>query len=164
MAKRNKNKSKQRRKRYLRQRILEVAKAVPTVTKIQEAPSVKLYLGKYAAENEQYQRALDAIYEGKVKPFDRYINPNATLVHYCSGCKRRFYGRPQWMLGMYPHVCFSRPSQQNRAISKPQKENSNAWDDFHRMVQEDLSPQEIAKKMGVNPLIIKDYFEKEGLI
>lgn len=163
MAKRNRSRIKKRRKRQLERRILATSKA-PMVMAVQAAPSVKLYLGKYAAENEEYQKALDSVYQGRVKPYDRYINPNATLVHYCSGCKRRFYGRPKWMLGRYPHVCFGKPTQQNRTVSKSKKETIIGWHEFCWMVQEDLSYQEIAQKMGVNPDIIKEYFESEGLI
>ncbi len=35
---------------------------------------------------------------------------------------------------------------------------------FHQLVWEDHSPQEIAKQMQVNPDIIINYFKDEGLI
>jgi len=164
MAKRNRSKAKQRRKRHLKKRINTTTKALSPVTKVKAAPSNVLYLGKYSDENTEYQQALDAIYEGKVKPIEAYLNPNATLIHYCSGCRKRFYGRPQWLLGVYPHVCFGNHAYSSQSSSKAKKETITDWDTFHQMIWDDLNYQEIASKMGVNPALIKDYFQREGLM
>ncbi len=164
MAKRNRSRIKKRRKRQLNKRIFATSKAVPTV-KVQLPPPVQLYLGKYAAENEEYQKALDAIYQGKVKPYDRYINPNATLVHRCSQCKSKFYARPSWLIdGVQPHVCYKPPAGGKSGNVKLKKVKDTTWDEFQQMVWNDYTYREIAKKMGVNREIIEDYFRTEGLI
>lgn len=164
MAKRNKSKAKQRKKKHLRKRIFATSKVVPTV-KVQAAPPpVSLYLGKYAAENEEYQKALDAIYQGNIKPYDRYVNPNVVLKHRCTHCKSKFYARPKWLIGEQPHVCFKPPAGGQSDNVKLKKVKDTTWEEFQQMVWDDLTYREIAKKMGVDPKIIKMYFVRERLI
>lgn len=60
-----------------------------------EPPSPALYLGKYEAE--QYQKVLNQVYTGTVKPIERFINPHSILLHHCSECHKEFYAKPLWL-------------------------------------------------------------------
>ncbi len=172
MAKRNKNKSKQRKKRYLRRRISKsvkaapVAKPVPSIPK--PIPSTQLLLSTYKTVNRDYQAVLDRLFNRKILVVDRYLNENATIIHFCRDCMNRFYSRPAFLTsGIQPHVCFSPKSHPNSSgygIPKLKKVKGTTWEEFQQMVWEDLTFREIAKKMGVDPKIIKDYFVRERLI
>jgi len=170
MAKRNKSKAKQRKKRQLRKRIFKVTRAIHAeIAPIpQPIPSTSLLLSTYKAENGDYQAVLDHLFDRKILVVDRYLNGNATIIHFCRECKNRFYARPAFLTsGMQPHVCFSQKSHPNNysyGIPKSKKGNDITWDDFQALVWDDLTYQEIAKKLGVPSSLIKEFFISEGLI
>ena len=163
MAKRNRSRIKKRRKRQLQKRISSTTKVVPAVA-VREIPPITLYLGKYAAENAEYQKTLDSIYEGKVRPYGKYINPNATLRHFCTGCNKGFYGRPSLLLGSRLHVCGAMyEGNKTRSAAKSKGEDLD-WNEFYEMVWNDYDYQTIAQKFQINRNIVKLYFETNGLI
>lgn len=171
MVKRNKSKAKQRKKRYLKKRIIKspltesTAQAAPVAKPI---PSTQLQLSTYRTVNRDYQAVLDGLFDRKIIVVDRYLNENASTIFFCRECKNRFYAKGAFLTsGIQPHVCFSgkfNPYSSAPNTTKLKKVKDATWDEFQTMVQADLTFQEIAKKMQVNPVIIKTYFEVEGLL
>ncbi|MEX6700191.1 adenylate kinase [Peribacillus frigoritolerans] len=182
----NKKKLKQRKKRQLKKAFKQAVKAVKVV-KVKEGfspdylpPYKELAVGTKAIHKERdkgFQKELDKVYGGTVKPLTSYVNERATLVFHCSGCGINFFGRPSYMVGENAnqrHRCH-RPygtthgkstSSSVSAVSTRSKKKKASLDiaELDRMVWEDYSYQQIAKELQVNPKIIKDYFIREGLI
>lgn len=52
----------------------------------------------------------------------------------------------------------------NKYKPREKKKNTVVFNNFHQMIWDDYTPQEIAKELKVNPNIIKEYFVTEGLI
>lgn len=171
MVKRNKSKAKQRKKRYLKKRIIKspltesTAQAAPVAKPI---PSTQLQLSTYKAVNREHQAVLNGLFDRKIIVVDRYLNDHASTLFFCRECKNRFFAKPKFLIsGIQPHVCFSgktNPYSSAPKIPKLKKVKDATWNEFQQMVQEDLTFHEIARKMQVNPSIIKTYFEIEGLI
>jgi len=165
LAKRNKLRKK-RLKRHLRNRL----KAVEAIREVspKPIPSTLLLLGTYKAENKEYQTELDGLFDRKILVVERFINKNASLIHFCQDCKNRFYAKPKWMLnGVQPHVCFSTNTTYSpkKATPKIKKKGKDVtWDQFQQLVSDGLTPQQIAKELKVNPELIRNWFKSEGLI
>lgn len=74
-------------------KVTPVTQVIQVTPVIAEQPYIKpmeLYLGKYEKENEAYQLVLGKEY-GTVKAIERFINPRATILHYCSECEKEWY-------------------------------------------------------------------------
>jgi hypothetical protein len=140
-----------------------------------EYPTAELYLGKYEAENKEYQALLDKRYpEGRIQPIEKYINNHSSILHHCSKCGADFFGKPIYVLGEehQKHLCtipygdqFGERLSSVHGKHKPRKKkNTLSVDQFNSMVWNDYTYKEIAQAFKINPSKIKEYFKAEGLI
>ncbi|WP_163528810.1 hypothetical protein [Halobacillus ihumii] len=134
----------------------------------------ELYLGKYEAENKEYQALLDKRYpEGRIKPVERYVTQDAIILHHCSKCNQEFYGKPKWMLGAdhQKHICtmpygnsYGERLASVSTIKNRKKKGTLNINQFYEMVWNDYTYKEIAQTLKINPDIVEDYFKSNGLI
>ncbi|MGM0887184.1 MAG: hypothetical protein ACQEW5_09480 [Bacillota bacterium] len=166
-------KRKKRIKRQLQKRFKQTSGTV--IVSIEPAKEYKahiLYKGKYGLENQAYQVQLDQVYGGKVRPIERFINQNATLIHSCSECSKEFYAKPRWLIKDQSHDCkstsgISSKKRDNRYEKKAKKVHgesskkkgaslANKLDD---LIQQGLNPRQIRAKTGVDIQIVEYYKE-----
>lgn len=179
----NKKKLKQRKKRQLKRTFKQANKAVQVIEVNSfssdylppyEEPAVNTN-EKYEAKDQTFQKELDKVYGGTVKPLYRYVNERATLCFKCEQCGYSFFGRPKYMVGdnvnqrhrchrPYGTIHGKSPSSGVSTVSTRTKKNKLDMAELDRMVWEDYTYQEIAKELQVNPNIIKNYFKEEGLL
>lgn len=152
-------------------------KAVEAVKVVRSLPPVKQLTAK-----ELFESKLNSIYKGAVTPVTAYLNAHSTMVFKCSDCGVSFFGKGSHMLGKehQRHVCnmpygdyhglrlATVPKRgdgvtRSRGKKKPKENGKKRAELFHEMIWNDHTPQEIAKTLQVNPAIIKNYFEREGL-
>ncbi|MTH53526.1 hypothetical protein GKZ89_08855 [Bacillus mangrovi] len=130
-------------------------------------PSPALYHGKYTEANKGYQAQLDQVYQGTVQPVERFINLNANILHYCSECDSEFYAAGKYLLNPHKeHVCYTingAGSNKHKVVKKSIKPDEFIGR-FNFMVWNDYSWRKIAQELGINPKIVKSYFEEEGLL
>jgi len=156
---RSKKRLKKRRQRQLKKALKTTAKVSPVKSPI-----------------EEYQAKLNEIYGGSVVLKDRnLLNLNRTMRLFCRKCESEFYGKGIGMIGQdhQRHQCY-RPYGvvgEERGFHVVGKRYATAkggqpFDEniFYEMVWNDFSPSEIASKLRVNPTIVKEYFQREGLI
>jgi hypothetical protein len=168
-------KRKKRMKRQLQKRFKQTSGTVLVSTEPEkEFKAHLLYEGKYIKENEQYQQQLDAVYgSGMVTPIERFVNQKSILVHHCSKCSNKFYGKPLWLVnGFQPHDCKSigggafKKNHAKKAKKKDHKiGNSNEKNGvglvkkLDELIQQGLNPRQIRAKTGVDIQIIAYYKE-----
>lgn len=159
-------KRKKRMKRQLQKRFKQTSGIVIAETK--ESPK------------ELYQKALDRVYGGAVRPLNAYLNERAVLLFHCDKCGTEFYNRASHMVGRYSqrHVCtmpygdwcgnrFSQTYNRGgtgRKKTGKKKHEVNVAERLTAMIEQDYTYSQIAKELGVNPGLIKYHFQKEGLI
>ncbi|MDM5334967.1 adenylate kinase [Ureibacillus composti] len=125
---------------------------------------------------EVYQSNLNEIYGGSVIVRNRnLLNLNRTMRYFCTSCKSEFYGKGIGMIGQdhQRHQCY-RPYGvvgEERGLHVLGKrfasvKGGQPFDEsiFYEIIWNDFSPTEIASKLKVNPTIVKEYFQREGLI
>jgi hypothetical protein len=124
----------------------------------------------------EFETKLNEVYSGAVKPLTNYVNEIAVLCLKCSDCGLVFFGKPSHLVGKdyqrhschkpYGNAYGERTSSVSsiRTTKKVKKKNKFDLDQLNKMVWEDYTYQQIASELKINPVIIKDYFEKEGLI
>lgn len=151
----NKKRAKKRMKRNLLKRYKQTAK-VPVIV---ESPK--------ELKNKEYQSLLDAMYGGVITPVEKYISPQATLIHFCNECSKKFYAKPRYLLkgthdckatgGMGSSLNYTK--KQNNKVSKNVngKELAKSLD---RMILSGVKPHLITSKTGVSRQIVKWYKEK----
>ena len=141
---------------------------------VTEPPTAELCLGKYEAQNKEYQSLLDKRYpEGRIHPVERYINDQASILHHCTKCGTNFYGKPIYILGEdhQKHICSmpygDKDGERLEKVggkNKTKKKETLNVNQFYNLVWNDYTYQQIAKELKINPNIVKDYFKAEGLI
>ncbi|OJH18924.1 hypothetical protein BLX88_10925 [Bacillus obstructivus] len=105
---------------------------------------------------------------------ESYINPCASLIHYCKRCGVEFYGKPSHMLGKdsQKHLCTlpygdchgERLSRVKRNYISKGKKNKNAdkqgtelANKLDELINQGLSTLIIRQQTGVEPRIIEYY-------
>ena len=166
----NNKKKRKRMKRYLKQRFKQTI-VKPVVEPIEP---VKEY--KDRSENQAYQAQLDKVYgTGMITPLSPYLNERASMRFFCVKCGTEFFNKAGYMIGKDSrrHICTlpygdfygNRLSQVSSKHHKKKKKDSvNMGNRLYEMIIEDFTYQQIAKELGVNPVLIKDHFQKEGLL
>lgn len=163
----------QRKKRMKKLAQMKVVKETPIVgmtfreiedLRIKE--QTDLHLANENAKLERtskYQMELNKKYGGFVTVKEKYINPNATLIHQCSNCNKQWFARPMWLLNKenQKHICGVDPV---RIGSKGAKAVRIITDkDIEKMCElakQGMSNSKIAIEIGVSrPTIIK-YLKK----
>lgn len=173
----NNKKRKKRIKRQLLKRIKEdhkiKVKALNGVLPIEELaspvdskeiPSADLYLGKYDKENKEYQVLLDNRYKGTVKPIERFVNFNASILHYCSDCRKEWYSKPLWLLtsANQEHICGVDTSRVNpKNIRK--KLTTDDKLQMYKMAEQGISKTKIANHFGISRPTVISHLKKAGL-
>lgn len=122
----------------------------------------------------EFEARLKKTYKGAVQSLNKYVNNHATLCFKCSDCGLVFFGKPIHMIGKeyQQHKCnYPYGDKNGERLSsvgfkkKPtKKKESFNIDQLNKMIWEDYTWQQIASELKINPVIVKDYFEKEGLI
>lgn len=126
---------------------------------------------------DQFETKLKEVYNGAVTPLTAYVNERAVMVYKCNDCGVSFFGKAGHMLGKkhQQHLCNMPYGNKNgertihvSSIKKHKKKDNkqavNVAVQLEEMIWNDFSYKEIAQVLQVNPVIIKDYFENEGLI
>lgn len=131
-------------------------------------PRNDLYLGKYEAENVEYQKELDSVYAGTVLAIERFLNHKSTLLHHCTECSADFYSRPEWLLNekKQPHVCYtSLKHTHNKVVATGKKKKRLTEADTMEMValaEQGITKTKIAKIYGVTRQTIINRINKAG--
>ncbi|MCM2982303.1 helix-turn-helix domain-containing protein [Niallia circulans] len=122
-------------------------------------------LGKYEEENKEYQALLDNRYNGTVQPIERFINFNASILHYCSDCKKEWYSKPLWLLtrANQEHICGV-----NTAKVNPKEIRKNLTTDeklqISKMAEQGVSKTKIANHFGISRATVISHLRKAGLM
>jgi len=154
-------KRKKRMKRQLQKRFKQTSGTALDVTPV--------------SPKELYLKELYKAYNGTVTPLNTYLNERATMLFFCKKCETEFFNRGDYMVGKDSrrHVCTlpyadqygTRLSHVSTVHYKRKKKKSvNVGDQLYQMILEDYTYQQIAKELGLNPVLVKDHFQKEGLI
>lgn len=149
----NRKRIKQKNKRQLQKRYKQTAK-VPVLDPREKG-------------NSDYKLQLEALYgKGIIIPIERFISPQATLIHFCNECSKKFYAKPRYLLKT-KHDCTSGgidsslnyPKKTKSKVSKNVngKELAKSLD---RMILSGVKPHLITSKTGVSSQIVKWYKEK----
>jgi hypothetical protein len=121
----------------------------------------------------EFKAKLKEIYNGAVVPLTNYVNPRSTLVFQCSICRVSFFGKPSHIVGKehQRHSCNMPYGDKDGerlfkvgGKNKTKKKETLNVNQFYNLVWNDYTYKEIAQELKINPNIVKDYFEKEGLI
>jgi len=122
----------------------------------------------------EFETKLNEAYNGAVKPLNKYVSKQVVLCFKCSDCGLVFFGKPSHMVGKehQQHKCnYPYGDKNGERLSsvgfkkKPtKKKESFNIDQLNEMIWNDYTWQQIASELKVNPILVKDYFEKEGLI
>lgn len=123
----------------------------------------------YEKINRPYQMALNKIHgKGVVIVLEAYINPNASILHYCMDCKSQFYNAPKYELKEdRKHVCNTRyPSQSGDRPKIKEKKGLTAEETVQiiELGKQGKSVPEVARMFGVRPSMIRYRFKKNGII
>lgn len=111
----------------------------------------------------KYQMELNKKYGGFVAVKEKYINPNATLIHQCSNCNKQWFARPMWLLNKenQKHICGVDPVRIGSNGAKAVRIITDK--DIEKMCElakQGMSNSKIAIEIGVSrPTIIK-YLKK----
>lgn len=129
-----------------------------------EIPSADLYLGKYDMENKEYQVLLDNRYKGTVKPIERFVNFNASILHYCSDCRKEWYSKPLWLLtsANQEHICGVDTSRVNPGNVR-KKLTTNDKLQMYKMAEQGISKTKIANHFGISRPTVISHLRKAGL-
>lgn len=121
---------------------------------------------KYVKENEYYQSILDQVYDGKVKAVNKYVNPKATILHFCSDCGQTFFARPLFLVKKdnQKHVCNIKHSDRNPTKNTRHKLTREQKDMVFQLHLEGKSISEIARLFNVKTATIRYIFKKHNLI
>lgn len=126
-------------------------------------------------ENQQYQRFLDKIYKGTVRPLERYWNPRAAILHYCSECKCEFYARPFRLINIenQKHICFvsygdcygGRADRSGSVIAnKNRKLTDKQKNELLRLAEKGKGVSEIALLLGVKASRVRYQMKKANYL
>jgi hypothetical protein len=164
-----KNKQRKKRiKRQLKQRFKQTAATpiTPVIVETKEPKEIKspyLYKGKYDFENQTYQDQLDAVYEGRVQPIERFINQKAIILHHCSDCKKEFYAKPLWLLtkANQRHICGVNMVMEN--TKKGRKVTDKDKLKMTILFEQGISKSKIAIELGISRSTVITHLKKAGL-
>lgn len=125
----------------------------------------------------EFEARLKVTYDGAIIPLNAYTNENAVACFKCNKCGLVFFGKASHLVGKehQQHRCRLPYGDRNgtrkahvKGVYKTKKKSARQQqailDNFNSMVWNDFTYQQIAQELKVNPLIIKDHFEREGLI
>lgn len=160
--------AKKRMKRNLLKRYKQTAKVPVVVESPKKIKEHLLYEGKYEVENKGYQSQLNAVYgKGMVNPIEQFISPQATLIHFCNECSKKFYAKPSYLL-KGTHDCKATGGM-GSSLNYTKKQNNKVSNNVNgaelvksldRMILSGVKPHLITSKIGVAIQIVKWYKEK----
>lgn len=130
---------------------------------------------EYEKENEQYQSILNGIYNGSIKPVERFWNPRATILHYCDKCENEFYARPFRLINIenQKHICFvsygdSNGGRADRSGSVIANKNRKLTDkqksELLGLAENGKSVSEIAFLFGVKASLVRYQMKKANYL
>lgn len=180
MAK-NKNKLKNRKKKQLKKSLKQIRKQsekkeLNIYYPPYEEPTVHRIDPSYEKRKEAFKQRLDEVYNGTVTPLNNYINEHATLCFKCHSCGVRFFAKPCHLVGKehQRHECnmpygdkYGERLSYVSGTKSHKKKGANPQEvikTVNDMIWDDYNYRQVASKLQVNPVIIKEYFEAEGLI
>jgi hypothetical protein len=181
----NRKALKQKKKRWLK-RAFKTASKVVTVKEVNQYELVNQYPewilpapieteAKHKERTKAFQDRLDTTYGGTVTALTNYVNDNCSMTFKCNSCGIVFFGKAGQVVGKdhQRHEC-GMPLGDRHGVrlsyassGKPKRNKNNpklTEKRFQELVWADLTPEQIAKELQINPNIIKDYFVEEGLI
>ncbi|MCT1905263.1 hypothetical protein [Oceanobacillus sojae] len=174
---RNKRKRKARKQRQLKRQLqqLQRVKVTPIFPPFSPLEPPVDAEAKHFERNKLYQGELNVKYDDNVTVLERYISPQASLLHRCDKCGTTFYGKPSHMLGRdyEKHLCgvaYGATDRTRTAYTsgynktKIKDTSKQREKKFKEMIRNGYYYKQIASELKVYPKIIKDYFISEGLI
>jgi hypothetical protein len=141
-----------------------------------------LFKGVAVVNSEkEYHEILNKEYAGTVTAVERYINPKAIILHYCSECEQEFYAKPMWLVGKdsQRHVCnmpygdsygvrnqyvSSRgATNKNKNAGTKRKLSESVKQQIIELFKQGLGVRQIAQQLNIATGSVSYYIKKEGL-
>ncbi|HDR4695872.1 helix-turn-helix domain-containing protein [Bacillus cereus] len=168
MANKKTKQRKKRLKRQLQKRIKQITIVGLTFRELEDMRVKEQTDLHMKNENEKldrtsiYQRQLDAVYGGIVKPIHHYINPKASILHHCSECHKEWYARPMWLLTKdnQKHICGVDPVRMSEVTKKNKPLTEMDKLKMYDMAKQGISASKIATELGVSRTTITKHLKK----
>jgi len=125
---------------------------------------------RFEVLNKVGQDKLDSVYLGQIKIVSRYYNDQSIMSFQCESCGLVFFGKISKLTGHPNHHHHCHTDYGGRQVNNKSggynksKKNTFNLAKFNQLIWEGYDWKEIAREMKVNPMIIKYYFESEGLL
>lgn len=168
-AKQRKKRLKKQMKKQLQIRIKEAPVVGMTFREIEDMKvkeQTDLHMKNENAKLERtaiYQMELNKKYGGHVTVKEKFINPNATLIHQCSNCNKQWYSRPVWLLTKenQKHICGVSPVRIGE-VTKRKSRKLTEMDKLkiYNMADKGMSASKIATALGITRQTVSKHLKE----